>query len=70
VNNVAKDVMGAVKLMHNIAPLPTFNINGDPIKPSQYMRFLKGTIIEVHFALMSWVFAGRNTKCKWASRIA
>jgi hypothetical protein len=54
--------MDAAKLTHDIAPLPAFNINGDPIRPSQYKRLLKGAIVEVHFALTSWVFAGKNPK--------
>jgi hypothetical protein len=33
-----------------------------PIRPSQYERLLKGAIVEVHFTLMSWVFAGKNLK--------
>ncbi|KAF8532293.1 hypothetical protein JB92DRAFT_2844144 [Gautieria morchelliformis] len=55
-----KDMMNAVKLTHNISPLPVFDINGgDPIVPSQYERFLKGAAVEIHFALTS---CGKNAK--------
>jgi hypothetical protein len=46
--------MDAAKLTPDIAPLPAFDINGDPLRPSQYERLLKGAIVEVHFALTSW----------------
>ncbi|KAF8503845.1 hypothetical protein JB92DRAFT_3123363 [Gautieria morchelliformis] len=54
--------MNAVKHTHEISPLPAFDVNGDPIVPSQYDRLLKGAVVEVHFALTSWVFAGRSAK--------
>ncbi|KAF8532544.1 hypothetical protein JB92DRAFT_2841098 [Gautieria morchelliformis] len=54
--------MNPVKLTHNISPLP-FDINGGaPIVPSQYERFLQGATVEIHFALTSWVFSGKNAK--------
>ncbi|KAF8526692.1 hypothetical protein JB92DRAFT_2826455 [Gautieria morchelliformis] len=62
VTDATRDAMNAVKQTHDISPLPTFEVNGDPIVPSQYNRLLKGAIVEVHFALTSWVFAGRSAK--------
>jgi hypothetical protein len=54
--------MDAVRLTHDIVPIPAFDIDGEPIKPSLYDRYLKGAVVEVHFALTSWVFAGKNPK--------
>ncbi|KAF8480565.1 hypothetical protein JB92DRAFT_2837643 [Gautieria morchelliformis] len=62
VTDAARDAMNAVKHTHDFSPLPAFDVNGDPIVPSQYDRLLKGAVVEVHFALTSWVFAGRSAK--------
>ncbi|KAF8491537.1 hypothetical protein JB92DRAFT_3128340 [Gautieria morchelliformis] len=56
VTDAARDAMNTVKHTHNISPLPAFDVNGDPIV------LPKGAVVEVHFALMSWVFAGRSAK--------
>ncbi|KAF8529411.1 hypothetical protein JB92DRAFT_3139600 [Gautieria morchelliformis] len=62
VTDAAREAMNSVKHTHDISPLPAFDINGDPIIPSQYDIFLKGAIVKVHFTLTSWVFAGRSVK--------
>ncbi|KAF8496949.1 hypothetical protein JB92DRAFT_3125901 [Gautieria morchelliformis] len=62
VTDAARDAMNAVKHTHDFSPLPAFNVNEDPIVPSQYDRLLKGAIVEVNFALASWVFADSSAK--------
>jgi hypothetical protein len=46
--------MDAVRFTHDIVPIPAF--------ASLYDRYLKGAVVEVHFALSSWVFAGKKPK--------
>ncbi|KAF8512792.1 hypothetical protein JB92DRAFT_3096682 [Gautieria morchelliformis] len=57
-----EDVMDTMKLTRDISPQPAFDINGDPIVPSQYEKLLYGATVEVHFALTSWVFLGKDAK--------
>jgi hypothetical protein len=53
---------GCCKTDSQHCTLPAFDINGEPIRPSQYERLLNGAIVNVHFALMSWVIPGKNPK--------
>lgn len=61
-NEDTKNAMNAVRDTHDLLPLPAYDINGDPIRPSQYERYLKGAVVEAHIALTSWVFTTRNPK--------
>ncbi|KAI6142611.1 hypothetical protein BKA82DRAFT_108976, partial [Pisolithus tinctorius] len=43
---------------HNISPLPVFDLNGESIDPTDYIRKLSGAIVRVRFALVHYSIGG------------
>jgi len=62
----ARDEM-VEKKTHRVIPLPAYDIAGDLIPPTRYMKVLPGALVRVNFTLSHWFFDSINSSTKASS---